>query len=74
MSTVMELAQPLKVLRRLDPGPDLVGVGDTGVVHFEPFKVDAVLERELDMRVVKLQRLAREHSEKSCRCLPMAHW
>lgn len=54
---VMELAQPLKVLRRLHPRTNLVRVRDARVLVLQQSQVDLVLQRPLDVRVVQLQRL-----------------
>jgi hypothetical protein len=54
MATVVELAQPLKVGSGLHPCPDTVRVTYARVVHFKPLKVYAILEAELNVRVMQL--------------------
>src|SRR5258708_823620 len=54
-AAVMPGAQPAKVLVRLDPRADLGGVADAGVVLLQCREVHAVLQGELDVRVVQLE-------------------
>ena len=52
-AAVVIRAEPPEVRLGLDPRPNLVRVGDPGVVDLERLEVDAVLQAELDVRVVK---------------------
>src|SRR6185369_1766938 len=57
MAAMVELAEPLEVCARLDPRADLVRVADPGVIVLEPLQVDTVLQGELDVSVMQLERL-----------------
>lgn len=50
---VMPAAQPSEVRRRLNPRTHVGRVRDAGVVDLKSGEGDAVLQAELDMRVVK---------------------
>ncbi|WAL67157.1 hypothetical protein ORV05_05035 [Amycolatopsis cynarae] len=56
MAAVVSHAQKREVGVTVDPGADVLG-GDAGEVGLQQGEVDAVLEGELDVRVVALQRL-----------------
>src|ERR1017187_3615018 len=52
---MMKDTEHLEVGATLGPLPDCVRVADTGIVDLQPRQVDAVLQRELDVRVVQLE-------------------
>ena len=52
VAAVVSFAQPQQVVRRLDPGADVVRVRDAGIVFLKPGKVDAVLQAELNVSVM----------------------
>jgi len=56
--TMMELTEPHEIGCGFDPGTNTVWVGDAGVILFKPREVDAVLQAELNVGVMKLKTAA----------------
>lgn len=56
MTPMMRLTQPRQIRARLDPSTNLIRLGDPRIVRLKPLQIHAVLQRELHMRVMQLQR------------------
>lgn len=55
-ASVMKRTVPDEISTAFDPGSHLVRIRDSRVIAFEPRKVYAILDGELDMGVVQLHR------------------
>src|SRR6185503_6880117 len=53
-----KLTEPHEIGPALDPGTNTVWVGDAGVILFKPREINAVLQAELNVGVMKLKTAA----------------
>lgn len=56
MAPVVEHAKPLKIGSRVNPGSDCGRIADAGIIYFQPGQVYAILQGELDVAMMQLQR------------------